>query len=361
MEYMMELGIIGLPQSGKTTLFNALTSGNVPTDISGGRVEVHTAVVDVPDDRVNKLASLFVPKKVVHAKVIYADIAGLEGKAAQTGIAGPLINTLSQMDGFIHVVRHFSNPSVPHFSGSVDPGRDLANMESEFILNDLILVERKVERLTEERKRGGYSRDKGQVEREKELFEKLYALLSDEIPLRNESFSTEEEKMLSSYGLLSRKPQLIVVNQSEDQSPIEIDVPFANSRMICMMGKLEMDIAQLPPEEAVTFLREYGIEEPSLSRFIRLSYDLIGLLSFFTAGEKEVHAWTVSQGATAQEAAGVIHSDMEKGFIRAEVVPFDDLVELGGFAEARSHGKLRLEGKKYVVQDGDVLTIRFNI
>jgi len=357
----MELGIIGLSQSGKTTLFNALTRGDVPTGISGGKVEVHTAVIDVPDPRVDALTALFEPKKVVHAKVTYADIAGLEGKASQGGISGPLLNTLAQMDGFIHVVRHFANPSVPHLEGNVDPLRDLANMESELILNDMILVERKLERLEAERKRGGVGRDKALVERETVLFEKISSLLSDEVPLRNESFTEDEEKMLSSYGFLSRKPQLIVVNQSEEQTPIEIKTPYANTKVVHIPAKLEMEIAQLPEEDAAIFLKEYGIDEPSLNRFIRLSYELIGLLSFFTAGEKEVHAWTVRKGATAPEAAGAIHSDMEKGFIRAEVISFKDLAALGSFAEARNQGKLRLEGKKYIIQDGDVIEIRFNV
>ena len=357
----MELGIIGLPQSGKTTVFNALTRGNVPTGISGGKVEVHTAVVDVPDERIGQLTALFEPKKIVHAKVTYADIAGLEGKPSEAGISGPLLNTLAKMDGFIHVVRHFENPSVPHAAGQIDSRRDLAAMDTELILNDLILVERKLDRLSDERKRGGVGRDKALVERETTLFERIHALLTDEIPLRNEPFTEDEEKLLGSYGLLSRKPQLIVINLSEDQEPVDIDLPYANTKVINMAAKLEMDIAQLPPDEAEIFLAEYGIDEPSLDRLIRLSYDLLGQISFFTAGEKEVHAWTVSQGANAQEAAGVIHSDMEKGFIRAEVISCEDLIALGGFAEARNHGKLRLEGKKYIVQDGDVLTIRFNI
>ena len=357
----MELGIIGLPQSGKTTLFNALTRGNAQIGISGGKVQVTTAVIDVPDERVDKLTDFFKPKKVVHAKVTYSDIAGLEGKTSEKGIAGQLLNILAKMDGFIHVVRNFSNPSVPHFAGAVNPYRDLDNMQAEIILNDLIQVEHKLERLEAERQRGGVGRDKAQVERETELFTKLHALLSEEIPLRNETFTGEEKKLLSSYSLLSLKPQLIVINQSEDQTPIEVNTDFANTRAICMPAKLEMEIAQLPPEEAAVFLAEYKIEEPSLNRFIRLSYDLVGLLSFFTAAEKEVHAWTVSEGTAAQAAAGVIHSDMEHGFIRAEVVPWDILVDLGGFAEARNQGKLRLEGKKYIVQDGDVLTIRFNI
>ena len=357
----MQLGIIGLPQSGKTTLFNALTHGDVPTDISGGKVEVHTAVVDVPDARVENLVKVFQPKKVVKAKVTYADIAGLEGKASEKGISGPLLNTLSQMDGFIHVVRAFDNPSVPHFVGSVDPLRDLSTMETDLILNDLILVERKLKRLEDEQQRGGIGRDKSLVAREKELFERMHALLSEEIPLRHETFTEDEQKMLSSYGLLSRKPQLVVINQSEEKRPITVETPYKNTEVICMPAKLEMEIAQLPQEEAEMFLEEYGIQEPSLNRFIRLSYDLLVLLSFFTAGEKEVHAWTVSLGATAKEAAGAIHSDMEKGFIRAEVINSDELVALGGFTEARQHGKLRLEGKNYIVQDGDVLTIRFNL
>lgn len=357
----MQLGIIGLPQSGKTTIFNALTHGDVPTDISGSKIEMHTAVIDVPDERVTKLIEIYNPKKVVHAKVSYVDIAGLEGKKSRGSISGPLLNILSQMDGFIHVVRHFQNPSVPHIEGSVDPARDLANLEAELILNDLILVERKLERLSEERKRGGYGRKPIEIEHEAALFEKLNDLLTQEIPLRNEIFSDEEQRMLSSYGLLTRKPQLIVVNQSEEQEPIELPTPFAQTKLIRMPAKLEMEIAQLPPEEASVFLEEYGIEEPSLDRFIRLSYELLGLISFFTAGEKEVHAWTVSQGATALEAAGTIHSDFEKGFIRAEVVHYDDLIALGSISEARNHGKLRLEGKKYIVQDGDVIVIRFNI
>ena len=357
----MELGIIGLPQSGKTTLFNALTHGSVPTGISGGRLEVHKGVIDVPDKRLIQLATIFNPKKIVHAKVTYADIAGLDGKASEKGISGALLNILSQMDGFIHVVRHFVNPRVPHFAGSVDPMRDLADMETELILNDMIIIERKLHRLSEERKRGGLGRDIGLVERESALFEKLQGILSEEIPLRNESFSDEEEKLLSSYGFLSRKPQLIVINQSEDQIPFAVETSYAKTKVICMPAELEMEIAQLPPEDAKVFLAEYGIEEPSLDRFIRLSYDLLNQLSFFTGGEIDVHAWTLSKGATALEAAGRVHSDLERGFIRAEVISCADLVALGSLSEARHQGKLRLEGKNYIVKDGDYVTVRFNI
>ena len=358
----MELGIIGLPQSGKTTLFNALTQGNIPTGISGGKLSIHTAVIDVPDERLETLGSMFKPQKLVHAKVTYADIAGLDGQSAQTGISGTLLNTLSQMDGFIHVVRQFENPLVPHFAGSVNPERDFASMEAELLLNDLLLVERKLERLEEERQRGGFGRDKALLEREVSLFKRLAETLSQEIPLRQVTFSEEEEKQLSSYGLLTRKPQLIVINQSEDQPPTTIETSSTNKTIIHIPAKLEMEIAQLPPEDAALFLDEYGIEEPSLQRFIRLSYALLDLISFFTVvGEKEVRAWTIKRGSTALDAAGKVHTDMARGFIRAEVIGFNELTALGGFSEARQQGKLRLEGKKYIVQDGDVITIRFNL
>ena len=358
----MELGIIGLPQSGKTTLFNTLTQGKLPIGISSGKLAVHTAMIDVPDARVDTLEKIFEPKKTVYAKVTYVDIGGLDGASAKTGLSGPLLNTLHLMDGFIHVIRHFENPLVPHSAGSVDPLRDLATMETEFILNDLIQVERKLTRLDEERQRGGYGRDKAALGREQAFFTRLAETLTRGLPLRGETFSADEEKMLSGHGLLSRKPQLIVVNQSEGQAQISPEEAKVLTKLICMPVKLEMEIAQLGQEDAALFMEEYGIQEPSLNRLVRLSYELLGLISFFTAfGGKEVHAWTIKRGATALEAAGKIHSDIEKGFIRAEVISFDELIALGGFAEARQAGKLRLEGKGYLVQDGDVLTIRFNL
>jgi GTP-binding protein YchF len=352
----MRLGIIGLPQSGKTTLFNALTRATQPTGATG-KIEVHTAVVEVPDPRVDVLSRMFNPKKTIYAKVTYADIAGLDGSASKSGIAGTLLNQLTQMEGFIHVVRCFEDDNVPHPQGDVNPARDLAAMDSEFVLNDLIAAERKLERLAEERKKGG-GRDRGIIEREIVLFERLQTSLNEEIPLRDIEISGEEDKMLSGFGFLSRKPVLVVFNLAEGQTAPEISYPHKHSQLVSLQGKLEMDIAQLPAEDAQLFMEEYGIEEPSLNRMIRLSYDLLGLQSFFTVGPDEVRAWTVRRGATAPEAAGEIHTDLQKGFIRAEVVTYDDLVTLGGLSEARGKGKLRLEGKEYVVQDGEVLNIR---
>jgi GTP-binding protein YchF len=356
----MRLGIIGLPQSGKTTLFNALTRSTQPTGMSAGRIEVHTGVVDVPDPRVDRLSAMFIPKKTIYAKVTYADIAGLDGSASKEGISGTLLNQLTQMEGFIHVVRVFENEKVAHPSGSLDPLRDIQAMDSEFILNDLIAVERKLERLAEERKKGA-GRDKALIERENVLFERFHEALNAEKPLRDLAISADDEKGLSGYGFLSRKPVLVVLNLSEGQTPPSIDYKHQHSLLTDLQGELEMEIAQLPPDDAKLFLEEYGIAEPSLNRMIRLSYDLLGLQSFFTVGPDEVRAWTVHRGATAPEAAGEIHTDMQKGFIRAEVIAYNDLVTLGGLAEGRSKGKLRLEGKEYIVQDGDVLNIRFNI
>lgn len=352
----MRLGIIGLPQSGKTTLFNALTRATQPTGTTG-KIEVHTAVVEVPDPRVDVLSSMFKPKKTIYARVTYADIAGLDGSASKSGIAGTLLNQLTQMDGFIHVVRCFEDDAVPHPQGSVNAARDLAAMDGEFVLNDLIAAERKLERLAEERKKGG-GRDRATIDREIVLFERLQTALNDEIPLRDMDISAEEEKMLSGFGFLSRKPVLVVFNLAEGQAAPEISYDHRHSQLVALQGKLEMDIAQLPADDAQLFMEEYGIEEPSLNRMIRLSYDLLGLQSFFTVGPDEVRAWTVKRGATAPEAAGEIHTDLQKGFIRAEVVTYDDLVSLGGLSEARAKGKLRLEGKEYIVQDGEVLNIR---
>ncbi len=352
----MKLGIIGLPQSGKTTIFNALTRGNTPTTASAGRFEVHTAVVDVPDPRVDKLSAMFKPKKTIYAKVTYADIAGLEGGVAKSGISGQLLNQLTQMDGFLLIARAFPDESVPHPAGSVDAKRDAESMLGELLLNDLITVERKLERLVEERKKGGT--DKVLNERQTALFTRLHEALNAGTHLRKLEFNAEESRELASFGLLTRKPILTVFNSGESgpAPAMELDHPS-----VSVMGKLEMEIAQLSPEDAALFMKEYGIEELSLSRMIKLSYDLLQQQSFFTVGEDEVRAWTVQRDAPAVEAAGAIHTDIQRGFVRAEVVAYEDLIALGGMTEAKAKGKLRLEGKEYPVKDGDIMHVRFNL
>ena len=353
----MKLGIIGLPQTGKTTLFNALTGKDAPTTASAGRMEVHTAVVDVPDPRVDVLTKMYNPKKTAYAKVTYADIAGLDG-SGQGSISGILLNQLAQMDGLIHVVRCFDDENVAHVTGSVDPSRDISAMSGELLLNDLIVVERQLEKLVDESKRGGT--DKVVNARKITLFEKLLATLSEEKPLRELELTELELADLSGFGLLTRKSMMVLLNLGEGQAEPTFDTDFGVP-IVSLMGKLEMEISQLPEEDAEMFMAEYDITEPGLNKMIRLSYDLLTLQSFFTVGEDEVRAWTVNRGATAQEAAGVIHTDLAKGFIRAEVVSYEDLTELGSMAEARNKGKFRLEGKQYIVQDGEIMHVRFNL
>ena len=354
----MRLGIIGLPQSGKTTIFNALTHGHAPTTASAGRIEMHTAVIDVPDARLDELGRMFAPRKVIHAKVTYADVAGLEGAAEKSGISGALLNQLSQMDGFILVVRCFENENVPHPAGSVDPVRDIDSMKSELLLNDLVAVEKKTEKLEEELRKG--AADKSSLERQMLLFRRLHDELSAGRALRDARISVEEDKLLSGFGLLSRKPLLILLNLGEGQAAPSISHE-QNCPVLFLQGKLEMEISQLSAEDGLLFMKEYGIEEPGLEKMIRVSYDLLNLQSFFTIGDHEVHAWTILRGSSAAQAAGEIHTDMQRGFIRAEVISFNELVTLGGINEARSAGRLRLEGKDYILQDGEIVYIRFNV
>jgi GTP-binding protein YchF len=354
----MRLGIIGLPQSGKTTVFNALTRGHQPLTTSGGRFDVHTGVVDVPDTRVDRLSALFMPKKTIYAKVTYADIAGLEG--SQSAVSGQLLNLLTQMDGLLHVVRCFDDANVPHPAGSVNPQRDIASMDAELLLNDMIAVERKLERLAEERKKGG-GRERSVIDHEVVLFERFKDVLSREIPLREIDLTGEEEKTLSGFGFLTRKPMLVLLNLHEGQEMPPFEYSHAHSNLVALQGKLEMEIAQLAPEDVEDFMNEYDIAELGLARVIRVSYDLLGLISFFTVGADEVRAWTINRGSSAYDAAGEIHTDLQKGFIRAEVIPYDELLALGGLTEAKAKGRLRLEGKEYIVHDGEIVHIRFNV
>jgi len=244
--------------------------------------------------------------------------------------------------------------------GSVDPVRDLHMMDGEFILNDLIFIERKLERLTDERRKGA-GRDKATIDRDIHLFERMQTALNEEIPLRDMEMSSDETNSLSGFGFLSLKPVMLLLNLAEGKAPPPIDYPHQHSLVVDLQGKLEMDMAKLPAEDAEMFMQEYGITELGLNRMIKYSYDLLGQHAFFTVGPDECRAWTVRTGALAPEAAGVIHTDLQKGFIRAEVVSYEDLITFGGMNEVKAKGKLRLEGKEYIVKDGDVLNIRFNI
>lgn len=356
----MEIGIIGLPNSGKTTIFNALTRSQTATAaFSSGQLEVHTAVVDVPDARVDRLTEMFKPKRTIYAQVTYNDIAGLGKGAGKTGISGPLLNAIAANDALMLVVRGFEDEAVLHTDNTIDAGRDLATMEAELILNDMTVIDRRLERLKGMKMRGTPEERKRSAEEEL-LLQRLMATLDEERPLRELALTDEEMRMLGGFGLLSLKPLLRVVNAGDDDSE-EKFADLEDERTLVLRGKLEAEIAQMAPEDASEFLADFGISEPGLNRAIRFCYDMLGLESFFTVGDDEVRAWTIEHGTSAPVAAGVIHSDLQKGFIRAETIAYDDLMALGSMAEARKHGKLRLEGKEYIVVDGDILNIRFNL
>ncbi len=357
----MKLGIVGLPNSGKTTIFNALTGGDLPTGAAtSGQFEVHTAVVNVPDARIDKLSAMYNPKKTIYAQVTYVDIGGLEKGVGEGGLKGQFRNELAQVDGFVHVVRAFADANVPHPYETVDPQRDVEILDGEFLLTDLVMIEARLEKIDAEMRRKGRNTEKVILD-EQEMLLRLKAWLEDEKPLRDMGLTEDEIKPLRGYGFLTLKPVLIVLNADENSGDTAISYGHALSHIESIKGKIEAELSQLDPEDAAVFMEEYGINELSAAKVIRLSYDLLALQSFFTVGEDEVRAWSVSIGATAPEAAGVIHSDLQKGFIRAEVMAYDDLIAGGSEAALKATGKLRLEGKEYVVKNGDIVHIRFNL
>ncbi len=360
----MELGIIGLPTSGKTTVFNALTRADRPTTVaSSGRLELFSMVVDVPDTRVDVLSKIYNPRKTIYAKVTYTDIAGLDQDLGKTGLTGELRNKIAPMDAFVHVVRTFENDLVPHLAGSINPQRDLETLDSEFLLADMLTVENRLARIEESLHKGARGDERKALLESQELFQRLHAALNANMPLRDLDLTAEEIAGLHGYSLLTLKPVLVLLNAGED--PIDpqevVTYNHKHSVVLAIQGKLEMEIGQFSAEEAADFMEEFGIKELALSRVIQASYKLVGLQSFFTVGEDEVRAWNVTVGANAQEAAGVIHTDLARGFIRAEVITYADHIAEGTMAAARKVGKVRLEGKDYIVQDGDIIHVRFSI
>ncbi|MSQ60971.1 MAG: redox-regulated ATPase YchF [Dehalococcoidia bacterium] len=368
----MQVGIIGLARSGKTTVFNAVTRGQAATGAYSASTEPNIGVVKVPDERLDRLSALFKPKKHTPADIHYVDFPGA-GTAFGKGSTGPgsrFLADLGRCDALIHAVHAFDDPAVPHPEETVDPKRDIAAMELELAFADLALIEKRVERIQSEMKSIKAS-ERGEAERELTLLRRMQAGIESEVPLRTQPFTDDERKLLSAYQFLTLKPLLVVLNVGDDaagrtremEAEIRGEGMPLNTEVAALAGKLEEELARLPEEEADQFRRELGLadEESSLARMILLSYALVGLISFFTAGEDECRAWTVRDGALAPEAAGKIHSDLERGFIRAEVVRWDDLLEAGSIAEARKRAKLRVEGKLYRVQDGDVMNILFNV
>jgi len=361
----MQIGIVGLPNSTKTTIFNALTHSQEITAVtSSGKIEVHTAVVDVPDDRVDELSKLFQPEKTTYARVQYNDVAGLKiGSGRDGSLSGELLNIISQSDALLHVVRAFEDDRIPHPEGNVDAVRDLSALDFEFLISDLQIVERRLERLSHDLDRKGLYPERPVDQAEQKVLVRIKEGLENEIPIRGLDFSAAEAKITRGFQFLTAKPALVVLNVGDEGSDNPADFPIDQDRsdIVCLHGALEMEIAQLNEDDANLFMAEYGITEPGLNRMIRLNYELLGLQSFFTVGEDEVRAWTIPQGATAVEAAGTIHTDLARGFIKAEVVSYQDLIEAGSLGEVKKLGKTRLEGKDYIVQDGDILNIRFNI
>lgn len=364
----MRLGIIGLSQSGKTTFFNAVTRSRAAVGLGTGQ-QPNVGVVTVPDERVDRLAELYRPKKKTYATIEYVDFpASGEAFGRGRGISGRFLNELARMDGLIAVVRAFRDETVPHPEGSVDPVRDVGLVELELAFADLALLERRIQRLeTEVRSLRAGERERPQ--RLLELLRRMKGELEQEVPIRAQQVDADEWRLLEGSQFLSAKPLLVVINIGEEDLPRreELEASFAQQlraphrEVAVTCAKFEMELNELSPEEAEAFRQEVGVRESGAAQAIRASYHLLGMISFLTAGPEEVRAWTIPAGATAPEAAGKIHSDLQRGFIRAEVVRFEDLVAAGSEAEARKRGLMRTEGKGYVVQDGDVLHILFNV
>src|SRR5262245_4462201 len=358
----MKAGIVGLPLVGKSTLFQLLTGAKAAPP--GGRPEARVGIAKVPDSRVDALARMFTPKKKTYATVEYVDVPGV-GKGEGASLVD--LPALRGVDALVQVVRAFPSDVVPHVEGTVDALRDVKLLELELIVADLLTVDRRLERLEANIKKANRAEEVA----ERSLFVRLKDALESERPLREVELAEDERRRLRGYGLFSEKPMLLVVNLDENdvrQAAAAVEASglaafAARPRMgLCpVSATIEAEIAELGAEDARAFLQDLGLTEPGLDRVIRTSYALLGLVSFLTAGEDECRAWTIAQRTRAQEAAGTIHSDIERGFIRAEVVSFDDLIAAGSLAACRDRGTLRLEGKDYLVQDGDVINFRFAV
>jgi len=353
----VQTGIIGLPQVGKTTLFRILTKAHV--EGKAGASATHVGVAKVPEPRLLELAKLYNPKKITYATVNYVDLGGMQKERMRDALA-----QLREVDVIAHVIRVFDDPSVPHSEGSSDPLRDATNLDLELMLADHDQITRRLERVDKDLKK---KRDPI-LETEKTALEKCKAQLEAEKPLRELELTTEERKSIGGFLFLSQRPMLYVLNLGDDEAA-ELATAVERHKLsalegrpktavVAVCGRLEAELAEMDEKEAAELLASYGLKEPGLNRLIRGTYDLLGLIPYFTAGEPEVRAWTIREGSTAVKAAGEIHSDIEKGFIRAEVVRWDDLVAAGSIAAAKEKAQVRLEGREYIVQEGDVILFR---
>ncbi|NMB07268.1 MAG: redox-regulated ATPase YchF [Tissierellia bacterium] len=363
----MKLGIVGLPNVGKSTLFNALTAAGAEAEnYPFCTIEPNVGIVQVPDNRLSLLAKLVNPEKITPATIEFVDIAGLvKGASNGEGLGNRFLSHIREVDSIVHVVRCFEDENITHVEGKISPIDDIEIINLELMLADFEIIENrlhKVEKLAKADK---------SYRKEYELLTRLKESIENNKPLRNLEFEPEEIDLIKSFGLLSLKPVLYVCNVSEDDLLYEEENKYVkevkeyaekeNSQVVVISGKIEAEISQLNEDEKKIFLSELGLEESGLDKLINASYSLLGLMSFLTAGEKEVRAWTIKKGTKAQKAAGKIHSDIERGFIRAEVINYKDLLECGGTTQAKEKGLVRLEGKDYIVQDGDVILFRFNV
>jgi ribosome-binding ATPase len=366
----LKCGIVGLPNVGKSTLFNALTKAGIAAEnYPFCTIEPNVGVVEVPDARLDRLAQIARPERVVPATVEFVDIAGLVAGASKgEGLGNQFLANIRECDAIAHIVRCFQHPDVVHVAGRVDPVGDIEVVNTELALTDLQTVEKQLARYSKVARTGAAGDEKREAVRLVAALEKIQPALNQARPARSVTLSAEERAVLKPLFLLTMKPTMYVANVDEHGfagnpllDAVQAFAALELAPVVPLCAKIEAEIADLPDEDKAMFLHDMGMEEPGLARVIRAGYALLGLQTYFTAGPKEVRAWTIPAGATAPQAAGVIHTDFERGFIRAEVIPFDDFIAHRGEVGAKEAGRMRLEGKDYVVRDGDVVYFRFNV